>query len=212
MTTPTPDPGPANPLATKIAAVLADDAHFTSTVYTDFDQVPLASRGFFHNNVDGVYESLQAKHLVAGWFDHADQPVDTTRWHTFTAFASRSEITERLQAALMTALVPPGHLLVAFAAETYTEIDDWESGGPSHNVTDLAKPLVLAHSLTEGDLARFYYTLEAEGTLGGESDAYRDLDTAIEAITEPAATRQREAAAAHRAGAGLFNLTTQETP
>lgn len=92
---------------------------------------------------------------------------------------------------LIAELVPEHRILVSFAAVTDYESGDWEHCLPEYDYTDLAEPEVIAHHLDDGELARLHYQIESMGTLG-ESDAYNDLDKAIETISEPAATAERK--------------------
>jgi hypothetical protein len=60
---------------------------------------------------------------------------------------------------------------------------------------------VLGHRLSERELAELYFQIEAMGGLG-ESEAYRDLDKAVERLGEEPARQLRERVAQP----GLFDL------
>lgn len=106
---------------------------------------------------------------------------------------------DQLADLLVGALVPDHGILVAFTAEQQTE-SDWELGY-SASYTDLAAPEVLGHRLSERELAELYFQIEAMGGLG-ESEAYRDLDKAVERLGEEPARQLRERVAQP----GLFDL------
>lgn len=95
---------------------------------------------------------------------------------------------EQLTEIVIGAIVPDAGVLVSFETKPYTE-SDWELGYEVSS-TDLASPEVLAHRLSERELAELYFQIEAVGSLG-ESDAYHQLDKAIEQLGEPAATKRR---------------------
>lgn len=94
-----------------------------------------------------------------------------------------------LVAELVDALVPDHGVLVSFETQPVTETD-WEHSY-STSSTDLVKPQVLAHRLSEQELAELAFQIEAVGTLG-ESDAYSDLDALIAQIGAEPAQRVRE--------------------
>lgn len=98
---------------------------------------------------------------------------------------------EQLTEVLIGAIVPADGMVVSFKTIAMSE-SDWEAGYTASS-TDLTSPQILAHRLGEREQAELYFQIEAVGTLG-ESDAYSQLNMAVELITEPAARAVRERA------------------
>lgn len=172
-------------LGAQLLAVISGEGH-RAVVFHDLDEVPVGSAGYF---TPGGRSALRDE---KGWIhDGRRFEPQPERQYVFTSQSGPAN-DAKLAELIEEALVPEHSVLVAFRTEQQTE-SDWELGY-STSCTDLTGPEILGHRLDERELAELYFQIEAVGGLG-ESDAYSDLDKAIERLGEVPARELRAKAA-----------------
>lgn len=194
--TPT-DQTPVPSLADRLAAVVAGTAH-RAVCFRDLSEVPIGSLGYFSPSGTDAVRSAN------GWVGRDGHPVSPGK-QIFTA-QSGPKNDEILVDALLAALTPAHRVLIEFEVVTEYESGDWELSQPGYHYSDLANPQLLGHGLSESELARLVFQIEAVGTLG-EADAYDDVDKLIDTAGASAAEKVREQARANPLGLGdlFFN-------
>lgn len=165
-------------------AAVAEHDHAMKTEHQHQDWVPL-EHGLFIGTCPCGHTS-------------AERSVLHTRVLAALELSSGTSFTTEQLADFVThRLVPPHHLLVDFEAVTDHEPGDWELSLAGYDFTELSSPELLDHRVSNDELARLYFQIEAVGTLG-EMNAYADLDKLMKQLGEAPAVAARDKAATNR--------------
>lgn len=182
-----------------LAAIRGPKNQTHAVVFQNLDHVPVGSSGYFSPLGN------EASRTLNGWMvdNGSGSRVITPEDHWIFTSRSGPANDEKLADVIAAELLPEHHILVEFEAVTGHEPGDWESSLPGYDWTTFGSAEVLGHHLNQGELARLYFEIEANGSLN-ESDAYAELEKSIKTLSEAAADAVREQTQSASRNALLF--------